>query len=323
MIGCRSSYWSLRSPVPIMKKVGISLNVIKKNLPFLFMFFVLIIFYSIMLTAYYNDLINGFVYIGVMIVAFAIMLVPLIIFRNDRKRVRRFSWIALYLGVLLCFETPLLWYESNTYTVSQHAEPIEAFDNSGIHLMLVTTFEIGYLEDKELIMEGLQQDNLDIIDLYKVTNKIRYRSKNSEILRWLKIQKDDFTIMKDNVTRYLVDETNSIDDVLNRNDISGDSVGLGLALSGLIGEGTLENNLTFGVTGALIATGDVKAIGMIKEKVLIAAEHAYPYMIIPSENAKEANEVKKMHDLKVEIYDVNHIDQAMVLIKELNEDHAK
>lgn len=309
--------------VPVMTKGDASLNVIKRNLPFLYMVIALIIFYSILLVAYYNDFINGFVFLGVMLVAFAIILIPLIVDRNDRKRVRKLSWIALSLGVILCFETPLLWYESNTYTASCHAEPIEAFDNSGIHLMLVTTFEIGYLEDKELIMEGLQQDNLDIIDLHKVTNKIRYHSKNSEILQWLKIQKDDFTIMSDNVTSYLVAKTDSIKDVLNRNDISGDSVGLGLALSGLIGEGKLENDLTFGVTGALSASGDVKAVGMIKEKVLIAAEHAYPYMIIPSENAEEASEVKKMHNLKVEIFDVNHIDQAMYLIKELNEENAK
>ena len=282
-----------------------------------------IIFYTSMLAAYYTDLINGFVFIGVMLVAFAVILIPLIIYRNDRERVRKLRWIALSLGFLLCFETPLLWYESNTYTASRHAEPIEAFDNSGIHLMLVTTFEIGYLEDKELIMKGLQQDSLDIIGLYKVTNKIRYKSKNSEILRWLRIQKDDFTIMKDNVTSYLVDETNSIQEVLNRNDITGDSVGLGLALSGLIGIGELENELIFGVTGALSATGDVKEIGKIKEKILIAEEQAYPYMIIPSENAQEASEVKKIHNLTVEIFDVNHIDQAIDLIEELNEEHTK
>lgn len=287
------------------------------------MVFALIILYSIMLVTYYTDLINGFVFIGVMLVAFALILIPLIVYRNDRKRVRKLRWIALSLGFLLCFETPLLWYESNTYTASRHAEPIEAFDNSGIHLMLVTTFEIGYLEDKELIMKGLQQDSLDIIGLYKVTNKIRYKSKNSEILRWLRIQKDDFTIMKDNVTSYLVDETSSIQEVLNRNDITGDSIGLGLALSGLIGEGKLENDLTFGVTGALSDTGDVKAIGMIKEKILIAEEQSYPYMIIPSENAQEASEVKKTHNLTVEIFDVNHINQAMDLIEELNEEHTK
>lgn len=141
-----------------------------------------IIFYTSMLVAYYTDLINGFVFIGVLLVVFALILIPLIIYRNDRERVRKLRWIALSLGVLLCFETPLLWYESNTYTASRHAEPIEAFDNSGIHLMFVTTFEIGYVEDKELIMKGLQQDNLDIIGLYKVTNKIRYQSKNSEII---------------------------------------------------------------------------------------------------------------------------------------------
>ena len=287
------------------------------------MVFTLTIFYTSMLAAYYTDFINGFVFIGVLLVAFALIFIPLIAYRNDRARVRKLRWIALSLGGLLCFETPLLWYESNTYTASRHAEPVEAFDNSGIHLMLVTTFEVGYLEDKELIMKGLQQDNLDIIGLYKVTNKTRYQSKNSEILRWLRIQKDDFTIMKDNVTSYLVDETSSIQEVLNRNDITGDSIGLGLALSGLIGEGKLENDLTFGVTGALSDTGDVKAIGMIKEKILIAEEQSYPYMIIPSENAQEASEVKKTHNLTVEIFDVNHIDQAMDLVEELNEEQTK
>lgn len=107
---------------------------IKRNLPFLFMIIALITFYSILLAVYYNDLINSFVFIGVMLVAFTIILIPLIIYRNDRKRVRKLSWIALGLVVLLCFEIPLLEYESHTYTASRHAEPIEAFDNSGIQL---------------------------------------------------------------------------------------------------------------------------------------------------------------------------------------------
>ncbi|MGM0834717.1 MAG: S16 family serine protease [Bacillota bacterium] len=73
-----------------------------------------------------------------------------------------------------------------------------------------------------------------------------------------------------------------------------------------------------GVTGALSPTGDVTPIGMIKEKMIIADQKNLPYMIIPEQNASEANNVRRNHQLSVEIFPVSHIDQAIQVINTLN-----
>ena len=117
---------------------------------------------------------------------------------------------------------------------------------------------------------------------------------------------------------YLGRETKIINTFLNRTDISGDSAGLGLALSGLIEKGELKNHVTFGVTGALSATGEVLPIGMIKEKLLIAEEKGYPFMIIPSGNRTEAKKIIVEENLKIEVFDVNHIEELIELINEWN-----
>lgn len=278
--------------------------------------------YQVLWFIYYQDLINGFRLVGVLLIILAIQLICLIIFRKDQAKIGIISISTIIVAILLCFEFLLLEYEGHTFTASFYADPIEVFDNSGIHLMVVKTEDISYIEDRELVVKSLEQEN-DFISLHKINNKSRYQSKNAEILRFLRIKKDHFTLMKRNVKSYLEGETSSIEEFLGREDISGDSVGLGLALTALIAQGELSNELTFGVTGALNETGNVSGIGMIKEKVLIAEENGYPFMIIPSENATEAREVKVSQNLNIEIFDVSHIDQAIDLMKKLNEEHSK
>lgn len=304
-------------------KVDIELNSNKKNYSFLLLYLGIIIFCVILWSAYYKDFINSFMYVGTLLVSATILLVFLLIFRKDKNRIGKLTLITITFVLFLCYEFKLLEYEPHTYTASFHAPPVEAYDDSGINLMIVRTIEHAYVEDREMIVRGLEQQNLDVIDLYKVNNKSRYNSKNAELLRLFRIQKDDFTIMSSNVKRYLEDDLSGIDQFLNRKDISGDSAGLGIALTGLIAQGQLKNNLTFGVTGAILATGEVKAIGMIKEKVLIAEKENFPFMIIPTENANVANEVKIAHNLNVEIFDVDHIDQAILLIQELNDEYSR
>jgi len=121
------------------------------------------------------------------------------------------------------------------------------------------------------------------------------------------IKKDDFAVMGGNVKRYLGEETKIMKTFLNRTDLSGDSAGLGLALSAPIEKGELKNQITFGVTGAISATGEVLPIGMIKEKLLIAEEKGYTYMIIPSENRNEAKKVLAEENLEIEVFDVKTI----------------
>ena len=246
------------------------------------------------------------------------MVIFMVIYRNDKAKIGKISILALILGLLVCFELKLLDYEANTYTASFHAEPIELFEGSGVHMMVVTTRDIGYLTDREQIIKGYKHEDIELIELYKIDNKIRYQSKHTELLNMIGIKKDDFTVMGENVKSYLGEESEIMNTFLNRTDISGDSAGLGLALSGLIEKGELKNHVTFGVTGALSATGEVLPIGMIKEKLLTAEEKGYPYMIIPSGNRTEAKKVIVNENLEIEVFDVNHIEEAMELINKWN-----
>jgi len=246
------------------------------------------------------------------------MVVVMVIYRNDKSKIGKISIIALILGFIVCFEVQLLEFEANTYNATFHADPIELFEGTGVHMMVVTTRAIGYLTDREQIIKGYEHEGTELIVLYKLDNKNRYHSKNTELFKMTGIKKDDFTVMGENVKRYLGEETKIMKTFLNRTDLSGDSAGLGLALSGFIEKGELENQVTFGVTGALSAAGEVLPIGMIKEKLMIAEEKGYPFMIIPSENRTEAKKIIVEENLEIEVFDVNHIDESIELINGWN-----
>lgn len=272
--------------------------------------------YIILLFAYYHDLISSFIFVGTLLVELILMVIVMVIYRNDKSKIGKLSIIALILGFLICFELKLLEFEANTYNATFHADPIELFEGTGVHMMVVTTRSIGYLTDRDRIIKGYKLEDDELIDVYKLTNKNRYQSKNTELLKMVGIKKDDFTVMGENVQHYLGEESEIMNIFLNRTDISGDSAGLGLALSGLIEKGELNNLGTFGVTGAISPTGEVLPIGMIKEKLLIAEEEGYPFMIIPSRNRTEAKKIIENENLEIEVFDVNHIDEAIVLINE-------
>lgn len=275
--------------------------------------------YIILWFAYYLGLITSFIFVGTLLVELIFIVIVMVIYRNDKAKIGKISIIAIILGLLVCFEFQLLYYEANTYNASFHANPIELFDGTGVHMMVVTTRSIGYLTDREQIIKGYEhEEDIELIDLYQLTNKDRYQSKNTELLKMVGINKDDFTVMGENVQSYLGEETKIMKTFLNRTDLSGDSAGLGLALSGLIEKGELKNHVTFGVTGAISATGEVLPIGMIKEKLLIAEEKGYPFMIIPSGNSAEAKKIIVEKNLEIEVFDVTHIDESIELINEWN-----
>ncbi|MDR4889669.1 S16 family serine protease [Fredinandcohnia sp. QZ13] len=291
--------------------------------PFIFTGVALLLIYATLWVLYYFDFISAFWLIGVLGVELVLLLILLIIFRNKKSGLMIIQITAVLLIGIFVFELKLVYYESFSYRVSLVADPIEAVEHSGIHLLVVNTFDLEYPKDEEYIIKGFENDNQEVLNLYKINNENRYKSKNAELLNWIINKEEDFSIMRENVQSYLSGDTTSIDAFLKRDDISGDSVGLGLAISAKIADGKLKNNKTIGITGALDASGNVLPIGMIEEKIRIAEKKSYPYIIVPDGNAKEAREVKQTMNLKIEIFDVNHIDQAVSLIKRLNTDREK
>ncbi|RFB13529.1 hypothetical protein DZB84_16280 [Bacillus sp. HNG] len=288
------------------------------RIPLIFNGVAVILLYITLWVLYYFDFINAFWLIGVLLVELLFLLILLILFRNKKSDSMIIQITVVFLICIFVFDWKLVNYESLTYRVSLEADPIEVVNQSGIHLMVVKSFDIDYLQDEELIAEIFINEKQEVINLQKINNESRYKSKNVQLLNWLMNRDNDFSVMRKNVQKYLSGDTESIDRFLKRDDISGDSVGLGLAISAKIAEGKLKNNNTIGITGALDATGNVLPIGMVEEKIRIAENESYPFIIVPSGNAKEAREVKQSMNLKIEIFDVNHIDQAFSLIKRLN-----
>lgn len=220
--------------------------------------------------------------------------------------------------LLIAYEYRLIYYESYTYIAYSAPKPVQVTEESGIHILLVRSFEVQYLKDNNYIKEVYEKQFQPIISLEKITNQERYQSKNSEIKSILGFKRDAFSTMRKNVMEYLGKSNASIDDFLHRDDIQGDSAGLGLALTALVNQGDINNNLDFGVTGALNSNGDVMAVGSIKEKMIISEENDLPYIILPTSNTQEAKFILEDQNLNLDIFPVSHIDQAIKIINELN-----
>lgn len=282
------------------------------------MLFSLIACYVIMCLAYYQDWINAYIFLGAFGIGLVVLLIFILRFRNDATKVRRFRWIAILLLLIIVFEFQLLNYEAYTYSASFHTAPVEAFEHSGVHLLVVKTIDIEYIDDRDYILKNIEFDKHLPIDIYEITNAMRYSSKNTQILKSLKMIESDFSATNSTVRQYFGNKPTGIEPFLNRTDLSGDSGGLGLVLSSLIAQKELTNSLLFGVTGAIDVNGNVTAIGMIKEKVMIAEKEGFPFIIVPSENAQEANKVKQAHNFDVKIFDVTHVNEAIRIINELN-----
>lgn len=290
-----------------------------KLLALIYSVFIVVPVYGILIFAYYFDLINGFVFLGSLIVALGIAIVLLIIFRKDKFKSLTIILVSLLFSLLWGFEMRLLSYESNTYMADGFREPEELLDDSGIHILSVALFDIHYFEDEEKIKEFYNRDDVQLFNLYKVKNRDRYMSKTTEFKQFFGFAKEDFQVMQENVNNFVGEDIPVINEFLSRDNLSGDSAGLALAITAFIYQGSLENNLPIGMTGTLEPNGDTIEVGGIKEKIMISEQSNLPYIIIPLANLKEAETIKSQQKLNIKIIPVSHFDEAILAIEELNE----
>lgn len=295
----------------------------KRASRFLLVIIAFIIFYIILSSAFYFGFINAYIVAGTLFLTLIISWIFLFRYRHTRGKFGKVSLIVLLVGILFIFDFFLLQFEQMKYRALIHKEPVQAADNSGIHLMGVGTIYFSHAESKKWLIENFERGGQDFFQIEEVDNKARYHSRNDIFLQLVGIQNDEVSVMAKNVREYLRQETAGVDQFLESEDISGDSAGLGLALTGLIEQNKLMNDLDFGVTGALNKQGKVSGIGMVKEKLLIAEKEGFPFMIIPSENGEEAGQVKETHNLEIQIFTVSHIDEAVQLINGLNVEQEK
>ena len=279
------------------------------------------ILYILGLVAYYFDKINSFVFFILFVTGLIITLSGFYLYRNNNRHKQIFAGCFLALSLIFLFEYRLMFYEKHTYFVTSYNEPFEIVEDSGIYILSVDIFEAAYIDDLDYLIKSIELSNdKEVLDAEIVTNKMRYYSKNQELLSYIRPAEKHFETMKGNVMAYLPDTSSIIEDFLNREDFEGDSAGLAAVLSGLSENGSFNNKVPIAVTGAIDGEGNVKEIGSMKAKILIAEKSGFSHILLPVENEEEAKKVKKDEQLNINIIAVASIENAVKEIMRLNND---
>ncbi|MGE7835594.1 S16 family serine protease [Viridibacillus arvi] len=276
------------------------------------------IYYYVFLFLYFQDVISGVSFVVILLLSLIILSIPLILYWKKRAIKRKVMLITSMMALLFCYELSLLFYDAYTHAAYRYTDPLEIYKGTGIYLLGVNRVDFQFTENKKAVIDLLNKQQMDSLNITKITNSDRYESKNRQLLKWFHLGKSDIDQMRDNVKQFLGQEDGRINEFLNSDTIEGSSAGLGLALTGLVMRGDLQNDLKIAVTGAISETGDVLPIGILKEKMQIAEKAGFSLMIIPSANRKEAMEIQKKLNINLKIIDVAQIDEAVLLINELN-----
>lgn len=303
-----------------MKKRNKPLDKSSKLLALLYSVLIIFPIYGLLGNAYYLDFINGFVFLGVLFIVMAITLILLITFRKHKFKSFSITLVFVLTFLFWVYEARLLSYGSHTYLADSYREPEILLEDSGINILVVGLHDIHYLEDEEMIKTIYEKNGIQILDMYKIKNRDRYRSKTADLKRFLGFGKevDAYQVMGKNVRNYIDGDIIFIKEFLSRENLTGDSAGLALGLTAMIHQGNLENELSIGVTGTLEPNGDVMKVGGVKAKMMIAEQNGFTFMMIPLANSEEAEAVKAQQQFTMEIIPVSHIDEAVRAIKKLN-----
>lgn len=280
--------------------------------------FLIFLYYGVVLFLYLQDVIGGISFVAILLISFIILLIVRILLRKKINYKRKITLATCIMFLLFCFEIPLIFYEGTSHVAYIYTEPLHA-KGTEIYLIGVNRVDFQFMESIQSVEDLLNKQQVPFLNVAENTNLVLYESKNRQILKWLHLQKSEVDQMKENVNHYLGKEDVRINEFFNQDNIGGNSAGLGLALTGLILQGDLQNNVAIAVTGAISETGDVLPIGVLKEKILIAEKYGLPFMIIPSKNAEEAAQIQKEQNINMKILDVAHIDEAVQLINEMND----
>lgn len=216
---------------------------------------------------------------------------------------------------------PLILADNYQYLVIIPSAPEELINGSGIFILSIQTLQVattGPVEDEQTVRESYNNNHIRFFDIIQVKNHLRYSSKNMLLFETLGLSQNEFEQMSENVAVNTKTRNESIDEFLVRENSSGSSAGLALVLSSFYEKGVFQNYRLIGVTGAIDKNGKVTEVGGIKEKIQIANENGYSYIILPIANLAEAKEAKKTLNLQIEIEGVRNVDEAIQFIKDLN-----
>jgi hypothetical protein len=283
-----------------------------------FPFIAMILVYLIELYLYLINVITGFFFVNVLLAMTVLFALFTLSVRKLTIPKPPFVFSIITSLLLMIYEMPLILVDNHQYLVTSPAAPEELIKGSGIFLLAVNETILGSVDSEQVLRESYVNSNADFFEIKSIKNHERYSSKNIAIIEAMGIHKDGFEQMAENVRVYLNTSNDSIDEFLSRDGSGGNSAGLALALSSLSKQGEYKNDLQFGVTGAIDESGEVKEIGLVKEKVWIANENDMPYIILPLANLSEAKDVKKALSLQIELIGVHDVEEAVQTIEELN-----
>lgn len=289
---------------------------------FLLVSFLCILFYPIFLLLYLQNKISGSSFILFFLLSL-IILTTVHILKRKKVYKRKISYAVCILFILFCYELPLIFYDATTHVALLYQPPEEIIEGTNIYLLGVNSVEFSLTKNKLDVSKILERQHVKPLAIVEGDNKDRYASKNRQLLSWLHLKEDTTEQMKKNVSYYL-EQTDQktekkIDAFLNRERIGGDSGGLALVLSGKVKNEGLQNEHPIAITGAIDKNGNVKTIGMLKEKIQIASISGISYLIIPSGNKEEANKFRKEINSNIQIFDVATIDEAIEVIEKINQ----
>ncbi|MGM0837924.1 MAG: S16 family serine protease [Bacillota bacterium] len=236
---------------------------------------------------------------------------------------RAFLCSALLSFLLLVYDLPSVVADDYLYYVTGYHPPEELIGGTDIYIIGVSKEIIGGVENEQVLRDMFITEGKKFYEIIPITNGIRYRNKNQSILMWIGLDKNHVERMSEDVSGFLMErEVMSsklvVDDFLQRDNIDGDSAGLALVLASMASEGVIDNKVKIAVTGAISRSGKVKEVGAIKEKLMIAVENDFPYIVTPEENLAEANRIKEKYDLDIKIIGVTDVVEAINEIEKVN-----
>jgi len=232
-----------------------------------------------------------------------------------------FIFSVIFSVIISIYEMPLILIDNYQYVVTIPSAPEELIHGSGIFILTIQTLQVastGSVENEQTVRESYNHNHIRFFDIIQVKNHMLYSSKNKQIFEALGLIQTEFEQMSENVAVNIKTSNKSIDEFLARENSSGSSAGLALVLSSLSEQGLFQNYRLIGVTGAINKNGKVTEVGGIEEKIQIANENGFSYVILPYANISEAKEVKKTLNLPIKIVGVRDVDEAIHFIKELN-----
>ncbi|MEK4523578.1 S16 family serine protease [Psychrobacillus sp. FSL W7-1457] len=283
-----------------------------------------IVFYLLVLGLFLRDAIDGISYLVLLLLSLFMLIISIFIFRRKQKTKKQLTIALAILLLLFCYELPLLGFVTKTYVANLYVEPRQTVEGSGIFIVSVSYKPLDNMKSQQEVRKYLRNHpDLEVINVAKITNEILYENKNRTIFEWLQLKKTPKEEMRENLKLYFGKEEARLTEYFKHDKAIGDSAGLSLLLTELIIKGELQNDLRLAITGAIDAEGNVLAIGGLREKLQNVNKYGFPFIIIPSENAKEAETLQRELKLNIEVFDVEHVEEAIEVINDLNEKYKK